>query len=670
MAAPKKILERILQLRKAIDHYRYQYHVLDIEEISESALDSLKDELVKLEEEYPELVVATSPTQRVAGKPLSKFKKTTHQVQQWSFNDAFSEEDIRNFDKRVKSFLKKDTDKDISPEYVCELKIDGLKVILTYEKGVLVTAATRGDGKIGEDITHNARTIESVPLSLRKKTDIIVTGEVWLGKKELKRINNVRTKSNEPPFANPRNAAAGTIRQLDPKVAASRRLNSFIYDIDSFDGDFPPNQVDELELLKKLGLKVNKHFSLCRNIEDVIEYWKFWHKKAEKEDYLIDGLVVKVNERKYQDILGYTGKAPRYAIAYKFPAEQVTTIVEDIILQIGRTGVLTPVAHLKKVTVAGSVVSRATLHNEDEIKRLDVRIGDTVIIQKAGDVIPDIISVLKEFRTGKEKPFKFPTHVSECGGDGKIERIHGQAAHRCVDRDSLELQKQKFYYFVSKKAFNIEGLGPQIIDRFLEEGLITSYDDIFTLKEGDISALSQFKETSAKNIITAIENAKDITLARFLISLSIDQVGEETANDLAEYFVKLPSIQEASVDDLESISGVGSVVAESINAWFKDKGNKDLIKRLLSHISVKGGFKMNDFRLSGKTFVLTGSLEGLSRDEAKDKIRSRGGSVSSSVSNKTDYVVAGKEPGTKYDKAVELKVKILSEVEFVALISS
>ena len=670
MKVSKKVLDRVKQLRSAIDHYRYQYHVLDIEEISESALDSLKDELVKLEEAHPELVVSTSPTQRVAGEPLPQFKKTTHQVPQWSFNDAFSEEDIRNFDKRVRTLLKKETGEDISPEYACELKIDGLKVILTYKNGVLKTAATRGDGKIGEDITHNARTIESIPLHLRKEVDVIVTGEIWLGKKELKRINTARSKSDEIPFANPRNAAAGSIRQLDPKVAAERKLNGFIYDIDLFEGDFPPNQIDELELLKELGLKVNKHFALCKDIEEVIKYWKLWHKKADKEDYLVDGLVVKVNEKEYQDILGYTGKAPRYAIAYKFPAEQVTTIVEDIVLQSGRTGVLTPVAHLKPILVAGSVVSRATLHNEDEIQRLDVRVGDTVIIQKAGDVIPDIVSVLKEFRTGKEKLFKFPTHVPECGGDGKIERVPGQAAHRCVDRNSLELQKQKFYYFVSKKAFNIDGLGPQIIDRFLEEGLISSYDDIFTLEEGDISALSQFKETSAKNIIRAIENAKDVTLARFLISLSIDQVGEETANDLAEHFSTLSNIQRASIEELENISGVGSVVAESIHKWFKDKENKSLLKRLRAHIFIEGGIRKNNFRLSGKTFVLTGSLQELTRDEAKDIIRSQGGSISSSVSKKTDYVVAGKDPGTKYDSARELNVTVLSEKQFVALMKA
>ena len=676
MKAPKDALKRAEKLRSAIDHYRYQYHVLDIEEISPEALDSLKDELVKLEEEYPELITPQSPTQRIAGEPLSQFKKVTHKVPQWSFNDAFGEEDIQNFDTRVLKFLQKGggIKADRSLEYICELKIDGLKVILIYKKGALVTAATRGDGKVGEDITHNARTIESIPLHLEKNIDIIVTGEIWLGKKELARINKTREKNNEPLFANPRNAAAGTVRQLDPAVAAERKLNCFIYDIERIEGTFPQTQSDELTLLQKLGFKVNKHSKICKRVEDIFSYWKLWHTKAEKEDYLIDGMVVKVNDKEYQDILGYTGKAPRFAIAYKFPAEQVTTQVEDIVLQVGRTGVLTPVAHLKRVTVAGSRVSRATLHNEDEIKRLDVRIGDSVIIQKAGDIIPDIVSVLKELRTGKEKKFVFPTHAPECGGDGRIERVPGKAAYRCVDRNSFELQKQKFYYFVSKKAFNIEGLGPQVIARFLEEGLVASYGDIFTLEEGDISALDRFKEKSAKNLVAAIEKAKKVSLARFLIALSIDQVGEETAHDLGKHFSSLLNIQNASVEELEHIPGIGTVVAQSIHTWFRDAQHKKMLKQLLRHITLRDGVKNKKRKqkgaLSGTTFVLTGSLQTLTRDEAKDKIRARGGSVSSSVSEKTDYVVVGKDPGTKHDKAKELGVTILSEKEFVARVAS
>ena len=388
---------------------------------------------------------------------------------------------------------------------------------------------------------------------------------------------------------------------------------------------------------------------------------------------MVDGIVIKVNEREYQEAIGYTGKAPRFAIAFKFPAEQVTTVVEDIVLQVGRTGVLNPVAHLKPVSVAGSTVSIATLHNEDEIKRLDVRIGDTVILQKAGDVIPDIVSVLKEMRTGKEKKFKFPKKVSACGGDGSVERIEGQAAYRCVNKNSFTQQKRKFEYFVSKKAFNIDGLGPQIIEKLLEHNLISEFDDIFTLKKGDLLELEGFAEKSADSLLTEIENAKKVELAQFLISLSIDQVGEETAYDLAEYFGTLKNIQNASKEELEGIEGIGGVVAHSIFNWFKDKNNKALIKRLLRYVKIHEGLafvqKYEGKAFVGKTLVLTGTLSGLSRDEAKSKIRSLGGNISSAVSKETDYVVVGENPGSKYDDAQKLSIKILNEDEFIELIS-
>ena len=667
---PKDIKERYEKLKKAIDRYRYLYHVEDKEEISQQALDSLKNELSKLEEEYPQLITSDSPSQRVAGEPLKEFKKVKHKVAQWSFNDAFDEEDIKNFDERVKRFLKTETSKDIDPTYTCELKIDGLKVVFEYEKGELKTAATRGDGKVGEDVTLNIRTIESIPLKLEKQVNMIVEGEVWLGKKSLESINKKRKKIGEPAFANPRNAAAGSIRQLDPKVVADRNLDSFIYDIALSDEEVPDTQFEELKSLQKLGFKVNKNFTFCKNIGEAIEFWKKWKNKALKEDYLVDGIVIKVNEREYQEAIGYTGKAPRFAIAFKFPAEQVTTVVDDIVLQVGRTGVLTPVAHLRPVSVAGSTVSRATLHNEDEIKRLDVRVGDTVILQKAGDVIPDIVSVLKEMRTGKEKEYVFPKKVSACGGDGSVERIPGQAAYRCVNKNSFTQQERKFAYFVSKKAFNIDGLGPQIIAKLLEKNLISEFDDIFTLKKGDLLELEGFAEKSADNLLSEIEQAKNIELAQFLISLSIDQVGEETAYDLAEHFNTLEKIQNASKEEFEVISGVGGVVAHSIFIWFKNKDNKELIKRLLKHVQIQGSplDTAQGRPLDGKTFVLTGTLENMSRDEAKIKIRKLGGNISSSVSKNTSYVVAGKDPGSKYDDAQKLGVKILDEAEFVKLI--
>jgi DNA ligase (NAD+) len=671
---------------------------LDREEISPEALDSLKQELVTIESEYPSLVTADSPSQRVAGKPLDAFKKIAHAVPQWSFNDAFTEEDAREFDARTRRFLMSARGGDVSIkgetkykfkgdlsnhalEYVCELKIDGLKIVLTYEGGLLRTAATRGDGKVGEDVTENVRTIESVPLRLNQPVNCVVEGEIWMSRREFTRVNAEREKAGEPVFANPRNMAAGTIRQLDSRIVSGRNLKTFIYDLASLEGKtsgeyFPETQREELEFLAKLGFKVNPNFKLCTTIDEVIAYWKHWQSEVvrEKLDYQLDGVVIKVNERDYQVSLGYTGKAPRFGIAFKFPAEQVTTVVEDIVLQIGRTGVLTPVAHLRPVSVAGSIVSRATLHNEDEIRRLDVRIGDTVILQKAGDVIPDIVKVLPEMRIGNEKQFVWPEFVEACGGDGRIERVPGQAAWRCVNRDSFEQQSRRLTHFASKKAFNIEGLGPKIIDVLLKHELISSAPDIFSLKRGDLLALDRFGELSVTNLLDSIEKARHVTLARFIISLSIPQVGEETANDLAIHFKELDRLRAATFEDLEKIAGIGPIVARAVVDWFAEKSNRDMLKKLLKYVEIaviKIPLKLaKTDSFAGKTFVLTGTLSGMSRDEAKDRIRARGGDISSSVSSKTDYVVAGESAGSKLNKAESLGVRILSEEDFVSLLKA
>jgi DNA ligase (NAD+) len=670
MKIPSEITKRAENLRKIIEKHSHLYYVLDKPEIEDSAYDSLIEELRKLEEEFPELKTETSPTQRVGGEPLKEFQKVKHQVAQWSFNDAFSEEDMFDFDERVGNFLRKAGIKE-KPTYTCELKIDGLKVVFEYENGFLKRAATRGDGVMGEDVTNNIKTIASVPLKLLKPINIIVEGEVWLGKSNLEKINKERKKEGEALFANPRNAAAGTIRQLDPKIVANRRLDSFIYDVAQ--GVSLMTQKEELEFLQELGFKVNKNFKLCKNIDEVIKFWKFWQNKKDKEDYLIDGIVVKINETKYQEALGYTGKAPRFAIAFKFPAEQVTTIVEDIVLQVGRTGVLTPVAHLRPVLVAGSVVSRATLHNEDEIKRLDVRIGDTVIMQKAGDVIPDIVSVMKELRTGKEKVFVWPKFVADCGGEGEIERIEGQAAWRCKNKNSFVQKKRRLYHFASKHAFDMDGLGPKIIDALLDADLISTYDDIFTLKKGDLLALPRFAEKSVDNLLASVEKAKNVSLPRLIISLSIPNVGEETALLIAKNFqFSIFNFQKATKEELEKIEGVGPIVAQSIVDWFKDKENIKILEKLLRHIKIQKVSSSKPLasssKLFNKTFVLTGTLSNMSRDEAKQKIRALGGNISSSVSKETDYVVTGENPGSKYDKANELGVQILNENEFEEMI--
>lgn len=670
MKPTREIIERLDKLKETIERHRYLYHVLDKQEISDSALDSLKYELSKIEEEYPELMAPDSPSQRIAGEPLKEFEKVTHIVPQWSLDDAFTEKDILDFDGRVKKFLTKALGNEtFKLEYVCELKIDGLKVVFHYEKGLFSRAVTRGDGKVGEDVTRNIKTIESLPLKLKEPLDIILEGEVWMSKKNFIELNKEREKKGEPLFANPRNVAAGSIRQLDPKIANERKLDTFIYDIAYTSGEILKTQIEELQFIQHLGFKVNKNFRLSRNLEDIIKYWKEWQKHSPREDYLIDGIVIKVNDRAHQEILGYTGKSPRFAIAFKFPAEQVTTVVEDITLQVGRTGVITPVAHLRPISVAGSVVSRATLHNEDEIKRLDVRVGDTVILQKAGDVIPDIVSVVKEMRTGKEKPFFFPEKVAACGDDGRIEKISGQVAYRCVNKNSFAQQRRKLYYFTSKKAFDIDGLGPKIIDQLMDNNLISSYDDIFTLKKGDLLNLPRFAEKSTDNLISSIEKSKNVTLTRLIIALSIPQVGEETANDIADYFKDIDKIKNASFEELEKINGIGPIVAKSVCDWFDNSENRRVLDNLLKYIKIEKVrlSKQEKSLFAGKSFVLTGTLEAMSRDEAKDRIRKNGGEISSSVSSKTDYVVIGQNPGSKFDKAKELNVATLTEDEFLKL---
>lgn len=665
----KDATERLAVLRKTIDHHRYLYHVLDRSEISPEALDSLKRELVEIETAYPELITPDSPSQRVAGAPLKGFKKVAHTVPQWSFGDAFTEEDMREFDARVKRFLKDSLGRAVHPTYTCELKIDGLKVVLTYMKGKLELASTRGDGKIGEDVTMNVRTIESVPLILTEPMTLVAEGEVFMSKREFERQNMERAKRGEELFANPRNIAAGSIRQLDSRIASERHLDAFVYDIGSISETLPKTQIAELKLLQELGFKVNAHYVLCKNIDEVIAYYHSWKNKKDKQDYWIDGVVVKVNEKEYQDVLGYTGKAPRFGIAFKFPAEQVTTVVEDIVLQVGRTGVVTPVAHLRPVSVAGSVVSRATLHNEDEIKRLDVRIGDTVILQKAGDVIPDIVAVVKEMRTGKEKPFIFPEYVEDCGGP--IERIPGQAAYRCVNKNSFAQKRRLFYYFVSKKGFDIDGCGPKVIDALLDTELIGNLDDLFTLTVGDVLTLPRFAEKSAENLIDSISNARRISLGKFLTSLSIPHVGEETAHDLADSFGSIEKLRSASFEDFTAEYGVGEIVARSLVDWFSDAHHRVLLDRLLKYVHIEGGkkAKAKNQKLSGMTFVLTGTLTSLERDEAKERIRAFGGEVSESVSSKTTFVVAGENPGSKLAKARSLGVRILTEGELVKMLA-
>lgn len=649
--------ERAAKLRETITKYRNLYHEEDASPISPEALDSLKHELSEIEEEFPELKSKDSPTQKIAGKVLDSFKKVRHEIPQWSFNDAFTEEEIKAFDERVKRGL------ETIPTYTCELKIDGLKIVLTYKKGKLVTAATRGDGSVGEDVTHNIKTIKTIPQELKRPVDCIVEGEIWMGKKGFEVLNKKREKEGGALFANPRNAAAGSIRQLDSNIAAERPLDIFVYDLAQSEEGVPENQEKEIAYLKELGFKTNPHLKGVKTIEEVISYWKKWQEKSLKEDYLIDGVVVKVNERDLQETLGYTGKGPRYAIAFKFPAEQVTTVIREITLQVGRTGVLTPVAHMDPVAVAGTTVARATLHNEDFIQEKDIRIGDTVIIQKAGDIIPEIVSVLTEFRTGKEKKYSFPKKTSLCGGDGSVERVPGEAAYRCVELGSFEQQVRKLAHFTSKHAVDIDGLGQKKIELLMRHELISDAADIYELTVDEVTELPGMKEKSAQNLVDAINERKEIPFERLFVGLSIPHVGEETAILLARHFKSVDELLEA--ENFSSIYGLGDIVEEEILNFLKNSEEKKQIDRLLEHVTLTNtyyGGGGGDF--ADKTFVLTGTLSSLTRDEAKQEIRARGGSIGSSVSKKTDFVILGENPGSKAEEAKSLGVAILSEEEF------
>ena len=715
-----EIKRRIEDLKKELDRHRYLYYVKDAPEIPDEVYDSLFEELRKLEEEHPEFLVSTSPTQRVGDRPLDGFKKVRHATKQWSFDDVFDFEELKKWEEKLKRMIEKssitddglqiarDSKKDAgkkgevighrSPvtelEYCCEIKIDGLKIILTYEDGILVRGATRGDGAVGEDITQNARTIQSVPLELEEKVSLIAVGECWLGKSELERINGERVKKGEALFANTRNAAAGTVRQLDSKVAAARKLDSFIYDIDEIKipnskFQIPNSQIEELELLEKLKFKVNPHHKLCKTIEDVENFYQSWIDKKDKQEYEIDGIVIKVNSKKIQDALGYTGKSPRWGVAYKFSAQRVTTVVENIAVQVGRTGALTPVAHLRPVRVAGSTVSRATLHNEDEIKRLDVRISDTVVIQKAGDIIPEVVEVVKNLRTGKEKIFHMPNICPICGG--QVERreigkgVEKSAAHYCKNPKCFAVEKEKIIHFVSKKGFNIDGLGEKIVEQLMNEGVISNMAEIFELTKGDLEPLERFAQKSAENLIKAIVDSKKIPFEKFLYSLGIRHVGEETAvliaKNLEELFGKgrirsledvIDEFSKTGAGDWAVVKGIGEKAGETLSEWFADQSNIEQLEKM-GKAGVVLEFpdeadKSGAQALSGKTFVLTGEMSGFTRDEAKDIIRKKGGDVSSSVSKKTDYVVVGENPGSKYEKAKELGIEILDEEGFRKLL--
>ncbi len=660
MAVSRKAEERVKKLRELLEHHSHRYYTLDDPEISDAAYDSLNRELKELEEAYPELASAESVTQRVVGEALPFLKKVKHTVPQWSFNDAFSEEEIRAFDVRVKKLT------GTEPAYDLELKIDGLKIVLTYEKGVLATAATRGDGVVGEDVTHNVRTIKEVPERLARPVDLVAEGEIYLTRSGFEKLNKERERQGEPLFANPRNAAAGSIRQLDPSIAAARPLGAFLYDVAATSEELPSTQSEELAYLEELGLPINPEHAHAESLEDVFAYYTKWNgPRREQVDYQLDGVVIKVESRREQELLGYTGKAPRFAIAYKFPAEQVQTVIEDITLQVGRTGKLTPVAHMQPVLVAGSTVARATLHNEDFITSKDIRIGDTVILQKAGDIIPEVVEVIKELRPKSARPWKFPTHSSLCGGDGAIERVPGEAAHRCVVSGSFEQQSRKLIHFASKGALDINGMGKETVKTVMQAGLVANFDDIFELTKDELLELEGFEDLKAEKLLEGIKAARRQPLDRVLIGLGIPHVGSETAFLLATRFGTLKALGKATETELAAVEGIGPIIGKAVAEWFDDTNNQTLLERLITYLKIEKVDAPAAGPLTGQTVVVTGTLPTLSREEAEALVRKAGGKAASSVSKNTSFVLAGEAAGSKLDKASELGVEVLDEAEFL-----
>lgn len=656
--------KRAQKLKVLINEYRYQYHVLDQPTVSDAIYDSLMQELKSLEGDFPSLATSDSPTQRVGDKASADFASITHRKRMLSLNDIFSISELEIWEARMHKLLGKKT-----IEYYAELKMDGLAMALQYEKGVFVRAITRGDGTTGEDVTHTVKTIQTVPLVLRESKKVSkevydffeIRGEVIIPKAEFERINAERTHQGKPLFANPRNAGAGTIRQLDPSVAASRNLEFIAYGIEM---DLPGmgTHANEHNMARELGFKVDPHDKSFASLKQIEKFIDEWSEKRASLPYNIDGLVFAVDSNADFDSLGVAGKAPRGAVAYKFPAETATTKLEDIRVSIGRTGAVTPYAVLAPVVVAGSTVRRATLHNEDEIARKDLRIGDTVIIHKAGDIIPEVIEPITRLRTGKEKKFAMPSSI-----DGvKVIRPEGEAVARLENLQYGEVQWQQLIHFVSKSAFDIDGLGEKILAQLMEEGLIVSAVDIFKLQVDDLIGLERFAQTSAQNLIESIKAHSRVTLGRFVYALGIRHVGAKTAGDIAAHFGSLQNFLQAKPEVFDNIEGIGEVVSNSVVSWLGDKTNQQFVQDLLSlGVVVQNQAAKNTGKFTGTTWVFTGTLESMSREEASAKVTAQGANVTSAVSKSTTYVVAGTDPGSKLEKAKNFGVTILTEKEFL-----
>ena len=663
---PKEIQERAEKLREEIRRYDYYYYVLNQPLISDAEYDKLFRELLELERQYPELVTPDSPTQRVGAPPAEEFAPVEHAIPMLSLANCFDDEELEEWDDRVRRMLGGEP-----VEYVCEPKLDGLSVELVYVDGVFTVGSTRGDGRVGEDVTRNLRTIKQVPLRLFPLNGKVpklleARGEVYMEKEAFRQLNEERERAGEPLFANPRNAAAGSLRQLDPNITASRPLKIFFYAMGRAEGIEIRSQVELLTTFPKLGLPVNPLWKLCKTLDEVKAFYRELLAMRHELPYEADGMVVKVNDFAQREILGEVSRAPRWAIAYKFPAEEATTRVLDIVVQVGRTGALTPVAILEPVEVSGATVSRATLHNEDEIRRKDIRIGDWVIVRRAGEVIPEVVKSIPERRTGAEKEFKMPERCPACGGP--VVRPPGEVAYRCENLSCPARIKESIRHFASRRAMDIEGLGEKLVDKLVETGLVRKLSDIYRLKKEDLVNLERMGEKSAQNLLEQIERSKNAGLARLIFALGIRYVGEHLAEVLAEHFPSLEALSRATYEELIGIPEIGPRIAQSIVDFFRNEENRKLIQEL-KELGVKTeAEKPKEGPLSGKTFVFTGALSAFTREEARRLVESLGGRVASSVSRKVDYVVVGTDPGEKLRKAQELGITILTEEEFRKLV--
>ena len=657
--------KRVAELQTLLNQYNYEYYVLDNPSVPDAEYDQKLRELIELEEKFPELKTPDSPTERVGGAVLDAFTKVEHKAPMLSLGNAFNEDEVRDFDRRVRQAIGDDY------SYVCELKIDGLAVSLTYEDGLFVRGATRGDGTTGEDITANLKTIKSIPLRINQPLTIEVRGEAFMPKRSFEKLNAARAEREEEPFANPRNAAAGSLRQLDPRIAASRNLDIFLYAIGDPGETGVINHNEGLDLLDELGFKTNKERKTCANVEEVLEYIRQWTEKRPDLAYDIDGIVIKVNSLRQQGQLGTTAKSPRWAIAYKFPAEEVVTRLLHIELTVGRTGVITPTAVLEPVRVAGTTVSRASLHNEDLIREKDIKLGDYVVIRKAGDIIPEVVNVILDRRTGEQQDFQMPTHCPEC--ESELVRLEGEVALRCINPKCPAQIREGLIHFASRNAMNIDGLGEKVITQLFQKELIVDVADLYRLTKEQLLQMERRGEKSVNNLLNAIEVSKGNSLERLLFGLGIRHVGAKAAKTLAQEFGTMDALAAATYDQLVNINEIGDKMADSVVTFFEQPEVQELINELKSfgvNLEYKGPKPLNpeesDSFFAGKTVVLTGKLEVLTRNEAKEKLEALGAKVAGSVSKKTDLVIAGEDAGSKLAKAEQLGIEVWDEEKLVA----